>query len=60
MWRSLVIGCFDWKIGVFQQTVKVRVYYILKSEISFHKLLLHSKILICPHIGVNKCIQPKK
>ena len=21
-WSYLVIGCFDWKIGVFQQTVK--------------------------------------
>ena len=26
----LLIACFDWKIGIFQQTV-VRVYYILKS-----------------------------
>ena len=26
----LVIGCFNWKIGVFQQTV-VKVYYILKK-----------------------------
>ena len=25
----LIIGCFDWKTGVFQQTV-VRIYYILK------------------------------
>ena len=30
IWCYLVIGCFDWKIGVFQQTV-ARVYYILKS-----------------------------
>ena len=30
MWRYLFIVCFDWKIGVFQQTV-VRVYYILKA-----------------------------
>ena len=29
IWSYLVIGCFDWKIGVFQQTV-VRVYYIYK------------------------------
>ena len=21
MWRYLFIGCFDWKIGIFQQTV---------------------------------------
>ena len=27
----LVMGCFDWKIGVFRQTV-VRVYYILKDS----------------------------
>ena len=25
----VVIGCFEWKIGIIQQTV-VRVYYILK------------------------------
>ena len=30
IWCYLVIGCFDWKIDVFQQTV-VRVYCILKS-----------------------------
>ena len=28
IWYYLVIGCFDWKIGVFQQTV-ARVYCIL-------------------------------
>ena len=28
----LFIACFDWKIGVFQQTV-VRVYYILNVKI---------------------------
>ena len=28
----LFIVCFDWKIGIFQQTV-VRVYYILKAKI---------------------------
>ena len=28
IWRYLIIGCFDWKICVFQQTV-ARVYYIL-------------------------------
>ena len=22
IWCCLVIGCFDWKIGVFEQTVK--------------------------------------
>ena len=27
IWCYLFIGCFDWKIGIFQQTV-VRVYYI--------------------------------
>ena len=30
IWCYLVIGCFDWKIGVFQHTV-VRVFYILKT-----------------------------
>ena len=29
MWRYLVFDCFDWKNGVFQQTV-VGAYYILK------------------------------
>ena len=29
IWCNLFIVCFDWKIGVFQQTV-VRVYYIFK------------------------------
>ena len=31
IWCHLVIGCFVWKTGFFQQTV-VRVYYILKSK----------------------------
>ena len=30
IWRYLFIACFDWKIGVFHQTV-VRVYHILDS-----------------------------
>ena len=30
IWRYLVIGCFDGKIGVFQQIV-VKVYYILNG-----------------------------
>ena len=30
-WRHLVIGCFGWKICIFQQTV-VRIYDILKVE----------------------------
>ena len=30
IWCYFVIGCFDWKIGVFQRTV-VKVYYILKE-----------------------------
>ena len=32
LWCCLVIGCFDWKIYVFQQTV-VSVYYILNPEL---------------------------
>ena len=28
IWGYLFIACFDWKIGLFQQTV-VRVYYII-------------------------------
>ena len=31
VWCYLFIACFDWKIGVFQQTV-IRVYYILKGK----------------------------
>ena len=30
MWCYLFLACFDWKVGVFQQTV-VTVYYILKT-----------------------------
>ena len=30
VWCYIFIACFDWKTGVFQQTV-VRVYYILKG-----------------------------
>ena len=37
IWCYLVIGCFDWKIGVFQQAV-VRVYYIL-NEPKFREIL---------------------
>ena len=38
MWYYLFIACFDWKVGVFQQTV-VRVYYILKwTSISLTEL----------------------
>ena len=29
--RCLIIGCFDWKIGIFHQTV-VMVYYIFKES----------------------------
>ena len=38
IWRYLVIGCFDWKIDVFQQT-NVRVYYILKVILRFRQIL---------------------
>ena len=31
VWYYFLIASFDWKIGVFQQTV-VRVYYILNTE----------------------------
>ena len=36
IWRYfyLVIGCLDWKISIFQQTV-VRVYYILDAFPSY-------------------------
>ena len=33
LWRYLIICCFDWNTGVFQQTVVVRVYYIFKDDI---------------------------
>ena len=32
IWCYLVVGCFDWKIVIFQQIV-VRVYYILNLTI---------------------------
>ena len=31
IWYYLVIGCLDWKIGIFQQTV-VMIYYVLKEK----------------------------
>ena len=34
IWCYLFISCFDWKVGVFQQTV-VRVYDIRKSFVSW-------------------------
>ena len=45
IWCYLVIGCFDWKISVFQQAV-VRVYYIFKGNSSTREknaVLLKSK-----------------
>ena len=41
MWHYLVIGCFDWKTGIFQQTV-VRVYYMLKKKtwIQYQKMCI--------------------
>ena len=41
VWRHLVIGCFDWKIGIFQQTV-VRVYYIL----NFFTMSFYTRVLL--------------
>ena len=35
MWCYLVIDFFDWKIGVFQQTV-VRVYCMLNQAVLMH------------------------
>ena len=46
IWYYLLIAYFDWKIGVFQQTV-VRVYYILKLErsaLEIHKLWCRTDI----------------
>ena len=41
MWHYLVIGCFDWRTGIFQQTV-VRVYYMLKKKtwIQYQKMCI--------------------
>ena len=39
IWRYLVIACFDWKLGVFQQAVW-RIYYILNEFISHSKVIL--------------------
>ena len=44
VWCYLFIACYDWKIGVFQQTV-VRVYYILKF-ISKIFCILFSEVFI--------------
>ena len=48
IWCYLFIAGFEWKIGVFQQTV-VRVYYILTSSnlaLLFSKSILKSRINI--------------
>ena len=44
LWCYLFISCYDWKIGVFQQTV-VRVYYIFKF-ISKIFCILFSEVFI--------------
>ena len=38
IWCYFFIACFDWKIGVLQQTV-VRVYYILHGNIVTEEIL---------------------
>ena len=43
IWSYLFIAWFDWKIGVFQQTV-VRVYYILKKTINIISDKVHDKL----------------
>ena len=48
MWCYLVIAFFDWKIGVFQQTL-VRVYYILKFK------LLALEMSFDNHLKGNTC-----
>ena len=50
IWCYLFIACFDWKIGIFQQTF-VRIYYIL--NISF---ILTDYIII--YIYLNKACRP--
>ena len=32
IWIDLFIACFDWKVGVFHETV-IRVYYIINETI---------------------------
>ena len=49
IWCYLVIGCFDWKIGVFQQTV-ARFYYILKPICSW-KLHVYLSIYVTFYSG---------
>ena len=38
LWCYLVIGCFDVKIVIFQQTI-VRVYYILNGSGAIPEIL---------------------
>ena len=48
IWCYIAIGCFDWKIGVFQQTV-LRVYCILNQRIfwgAFYSESLSTKEII--------------
>ena len=46
IWCYLVTGSFDWKIGIFQQTV-VRVYCILKTtyKTSYENNMSHSALI---------------
>ena len=49
IWCYLFIACFDWKVGVFQQTV-VRVYYNLKGDESWCLLLCYNNRTASPFL----------
>ena len=42
----LLIAYFDWKTGVFKQTI-VRAYYILKKKLKLREIKTHL-YLLCP------------
>ena len=63
MWCYLVIACFDWKIGIFQQTV-VKVYYILNGRFFLNRFPVYFNLFIllfyvtpCLIVTVQPCME---
>ena len=55
IWRYIVIGCFDWKIGIFQPTV-IWVDYILNFWYCFNFFLIDAYKLVSmtPFVFIEK------
>ena len=56
VWCYLVIGCFDLKIGIFQQTV-LRVYYMLKCKNGHNNKKMWRLWSEIQRLGVLSCIK---